>query len=497
MNHPVSLPRLALPTLSEEKLSFEKVHIGCVGDLMLDRYMVGEVGKISPEAPVPVFRLTEETLALGGVGNVAANGASYEATVSLWGRVGEDKGGEEILSLLKESSKIQSFLWKSSSLPTIEKTRVVSQGQHLLRMDQERVERLSPSEEKTIQDHIRSVLPSLKAVVLSDYHKGFLTPSLCQAIIQDAKKLSIPVLIDPKGTDFSFYKGATLITPNRQELALALGTPLLTLEEVVEGAQKMREDLQLEAIIVTLGPEGLLFVPREGEVQRTPTQAREVFDMVGAGDTVIATLAVALGAGISLPEAVYLANLAAGLVVEKKGTSVITREELIYGLGASRSFFSSPHPKLVSLSQGIHKVEHWNHQGLVVGFTNGCFDLLHPGHLKLLQEARLACDRLVVGINSDASVKRLKGMSRPIQDEMMRAHILACQPSVDLVVLFSEDTPESMIHALKPQVLVKGSDYKMNQVVGADFVQGQGGQVLLVDLLPNHSTTRLLQSLAS
>lgn len=486
----ISLPRLPVPSLKKEDFFFENLNILCFGDVMVDRYLKGDISRISPEAPVPVFRLQEETVTLGGAGNVAAGITAYGAHVSLWGRIGQDKGGNDLQDLLTQNPLITSFLSRGSG-PTTEKVRIISQGQHLLRMDQEEVKDLSHKEEIKILKDVQKSLLSSHVLVLSDYEKGFLTPSLCQALIQKARSASVPILVDPKGRDFSKYRGATVLTPNLHELTLALGNPLLSSEDLREAAQKLREDLHIQALVVTLGEQGL-WVLTEQESFKMPSQARQVFDRVGAGDTVISTMAVGLAAGWDLFSSLFVANVAAGFVVEKRGTSVVTKEELLNELGIFLKG-ESLSSKIVTLSQVQFKVQEWKKQGLKIGFTNGCFDLFHEGHLKILQEARAVCDRLIVGVNRDTSVRRLKGKSRPVQEEKLRAHLVACQPFVDGVILFEDDTPEGLIHALAPHVLIKGSDYTLDQVVGADFVEKNGGHVVLVDLLPHMSTTLLLQ----
>ena len=314
-----------------------------------------------------------------------------------------------------------------------------------------------------------------------------LTPGVTAAVIKAAKAAGKPVIVDPKGTDYRRYRGADIVTPNRRELALASGLPVSDDTEIVAAARALIESCGLGAMVVTRSEDGLTVVTKDGRVRHLSAEAREVFDVSGAGDTVIATLAGAIGASIPLEEAAHLANLAAGVVVGKVGTAVVRRAELLAAYHHQE--WAAGEAKVLPLEGAVDRVERWRCQGRRIGFTNGCFDLLHPGHVSLLQQARAACDRLVVGLNSDESVRRLKGDSRPVQTELARATVLASLASVDLVVIFGEDTPLTLIRALRPDVLVKGADYTVDRVVGAEFVQSYGGRVLLADLSAGHSTT--------
>jgi D-beta-D-heptose 7-phosphate kinase/D-beta-D-heptose 1-phosphate adenosyltransferase len=340
---------------------------------------------------------------------------------------------------------------------------------------------------------VEQVLPQHQVTVLSDYAKGVLADGVAEAVITLARKAGHRVVVDPKGHDYSAYRGASLIKPNRRELGQATQHPVATDEEVVAAARSLIEAHGFEAVLVSLSQDGMLLVEASGATHRLEAEAREVYDVSGAGDTVVAVLAAALAAGASFRDAARLANTAAGIVVAKVGTAVVHANELVETL-VDRDALATL--KVLPLPLALDHIARWRHKGLKVGFTNGCFDLLHPGHVSLLNQARRHCDRLVVGLNSDASVKRLKGPTRPVQSEQARAAVLASLASVDLVVLFDEDTPEKLIAEIKPDALVKGADYRLDQVVGADIVQAYGGKVLLAELLPGHSTTATIARLA-
>jgi D-beta-D-heptose 7-phosphate kinase/D-beta-D-heptose 1-phosphate adenosyltransferase len=341
----------------------------------------------------------------------------------------------------------------------------------------------------------RAAAPEQAVVVLSDYDKGVLRDGVAQGVIAAARAAGKPVVVDPKGSDYGRYRGANVLTPNRRELAEATQMPVGTAEEIVAAARRLVGRLDLDALLVTRSQDGMTLVERGGAVHHLPTEAREVFDVSGAGDTVIATFAAAVGAGMSYLDAARISNVAAGIVVGKIGTAVVHNVELSRALRAHD--LGRGEAKVLPAIAALERVREWRQQGLKVGFTNGCFDLLHPGHVSLMKAARAACDRLVVGLNSDDSVRRLKGESRPVQNEAARATVLASLADVDLVVVFDEDTPISLIEALRPDLLVKGSDYTIDKVVGAAAVQATGGKVLLVDLLPGHSTTATIARLSA
>jgi D-beta-D-heptose 7-phosphate kinase/D-beta-D-heptose 1-phosphate adenosyltransferase len=462
----------------------------CIGDVMLDRFVSGRVDRISPEAPIPVFRIDREQSMLGGVGNVVRNLVALGASVEFISVVGRDEAGREVMRLVGELARVEPHLLVDAARPTTIKTRFVSGSHQMLRADRESDAALGAA---TIRDIVRIVAEAAReanVVVLSDYAKGVLGEEITQAAIQAARKFGTKVVIDPKGTDWLRYRGASVLTPNRKELAGVAGQALGDLAAIEKAARKQIKALGLEAILCTRGAEGMALIAKRGKTAVLAALAREVFDVSGAGDTALAAFAAALGAGLAMPDATLLGNTAAGIVVGKVGTAVVSADELRRELLHDAMVQSEA--KIMTREQALDAVQRWRRLGLRIGFTNGVFDLLHPGHVTLLRKAREACDRLVVGLNSDASVKRLKGKDRPIQDEAARSTVLASLASVDAVTIFGDDTPIEVIRALKPDLLVKGSDYTIATVVGAPEVQSWGGKVVLVDLEQGHSTTRLV-----
>lgn len=460
----------------------------CIGDVMLDRFVYGTVDRISPEAPIPVLKIGRQARSLGGAGNVVANLRALGGAVRFISAVGDDETGASILRLLVETELADhSHVVTERRRQTSVKIRYIAGNQQLLRADGETITPITTQSEVAVLAASAAFVPDAHAVILSDYGKGMLTERVIQTIITQAKQLGRPVVVDPKGTDFSRYQGADVITPNRRELAQATGLPTDSDEAVVTAARQLIASCEIGAVVATRSEQGLSVVTRDGAVAHLPAQAREVFDVSGAGDTVIAMLGAAIGSGTTLIDAAHLANLAAGIVVGKVGTAVVRTDELLSALHQEE--WRHTEAKVVPLERAVERVERWRHRGQRIGFTNGCFDLLHPGHVHLVAQARAACDRLVVGLNGDESVRRLKGEKRPVQTEAARAAVLASLASVDLVVIFGQDTPLTLIEALRPDVLVKGADYRLDQVVGADIVQSYGGRVLLADLAAGHSTT--------
>ena len=468
-----------------ERLAGARVAV--VGDIMLDRYVYGEAERISPEAPVPVLRVVEEVEMLGGAGNVLRNLAALGVKAACVAAVGADADGEHVGALIGKETGAAAHLAVLRGWPTSRKTRFVAGGHQLLRVDRERAEPLGGADEEAMIARLSAALEGAKTVILSDYGKGALTARVIAAVVAAAAKAKIPVLADPKGRDFAKYRGALLVTPNRKELGDASGMPVGSDAEVEAAARAIQARAGIAAVLGTRGAQGMTLLDERGAVHHIAAEAREVFDVSGAGDTVIAAVAAGLAAGLPLIDAVRIANCAAGIVVGKAGTAVAYPAEIRAAL--ERQERSAAEGKIANRAAAVERTALWRRRGLRVGFTNGCFDLLHPGHLHLLAQARAACDRLVVGLNSDASVKRLKGNGRPVQDEAARATVLAGLADVDLVTVFGEDTPDALIAALRPDVLVKGADYTMATVVGADFVKSYGGRIVLAELLPGHSTT--------
>lgn len=476
--------------------------VAVIGDVMLDRFLYGAAERISPEAPVPVLRIEREQPVPGGAANVARNVAALGGRASLVGLVGNDDAGASLSHLLAQDSRIESRLVADPARPTTVKSRFVSGGQQLLRADREISEPVAGAAEAMLLQQALEAIRAADAVVLSDYAKGTLSETVLARLIAEARREGKPVIADPKSPSLARYRGVDLLTPNRHELAAATRMPCGDDAAVAAAARAVAAATGIETLLVTRGDQGMTLIRQGCAPLHLHTEAREVFDVSGAGDTVVATLALSLAAAIPLPQAAALANLAAGIVVGKRGTAVVSAAELeaeagnrkpeagAAGLLASGLLDSGR--KIVDLAAAADRVRDWRASGLRVGFTNGCFDLVHPGHVALLAQARAACDRLVVGLNADASVRRLKGPSRPIQSEPARAVVLASLGSVDLVVPFEEDTPLELIRALRPDLLVKGADYRLEQVVGAELVQSYGGRVLLVPLVEGASTTRTI-----
>jgi D-beta-D-heptose 7-phosphate kinase/D-beta-D-heptose 1-phosphate adenosyltransferase len=465
----------------------------CVGDLMLDEFVYGEVSRVSPEAPAPVIAVQRSETNVGGAGNVARNIAALGARCIFAGLVGEDEAGAKLKVDLAREKLIEAVLVTDSSRPTTRKVRFVSEhfSTHMLRADWELAVPAAADVEQRLIDAILPQLARADIVLLSDYAKGVLTARVIRNIIDAAKKLGKRVIVDPKSANFAIYRGATLLTPNRKEFAEATRSRADTDLNIAGAAQDAMVLADCEAMLVTQSEHGMTLVVRGGEAIHVPAMPVKVRDVSGAGDTVAAVLALTLAAGADWETALRMANAAAAVAVGKKGTATVTPAELRRKILPHASLAAEEKIVPVGGDLDAHLAD-WRKQGLRIGFTNGCFDILHPGHVKVLTAARGACDRLIVGLNSDASVKRLKGEGRPVQDERARAEVLAALEAVDLVAIFAEDTPIELIAKVKPSVLVKGGDYTREQVVGHEIVEAAGGEVVLVDILPGHSTTSLV-----
>jgi D-beta-D-heptose 7-phosphate kinase/D-beta-D-heptose 1-phosphate adenosyltransferase len=465
----------------------------CVGDLMLDEFVYGEVSRISPEAPAPVIAVQRSETNIGGAGNVARNIAALGARCILAGLIGEDAAAAQLKAQLSQQSLIETVLVCDPSRPTTRKVRFVSEhfSTHMLRADWELAAPASASIEQKLIDAILPLLPRADIVLLSDYAKGVLTARVLRNVIDAARKLGKRVIVDPKSANFAIYRGATLLTPNRKEFAEATRSHADTTQSIAEAAQDAMQLADCDAMLVTQSEHGMTLVPRGGEAIHVPAHAVKVRDVSGAGDTVAAMLAVTLAAGADWETALRMATAAAAVAVGKRGTAIVTSAEL-RRIILPHAFLAAEE-KIVAASDGLEAcLSDWRKHGLRIGFTNGCFDILHPGHVKVLTAARGACDRLIVGLNSDASVQRLKGDGRPVLDERARAEVLAALEAVDLVVIFEEDTPIKLITQIKPSALVKGGDYSRAEVVGHEIVEAHGGEVLLVEVLPGFSTTSLV-----
>jgi D-beta-D-heptose 7-phosphate kinase/D-beta-D-heptose 1-phosphate adenosyltransferase len=463
-----------------------------IGDSMLDVYVFGAVDRISPEAPVPVVRQQDIRETAGGAANVAVNAVGLGGAAHLIACVGSDHEGQRLEAVLK-GARVTCDLVRTAAKPTTVKTRFAT-GQHqLLRLDREDASAIARADEDAVLAAVAMRLEGCRVVVMSDYNKGMLTDRVLAGVIALAKARGVPVIVDPKRRDFTAYRGATYLKPNRAELHLATGLPVAT-DADIERAGTVAAAAADSAILVTRSEAGMSLVRSDGTAHHMPTHAQRVYDVTGAGDTVIAAFALGLASHRSADEAMAFANLAGGIAVSKPGTAIVLEDEV----EAERSLLADdevvPKGGLVSAETAARLRRIWKRQGLMVGFTNGCFDLLHPGHVTLLKGAAQACDRLIVGLNSDASVHRLKGPTRPVQSEDARAAVLGAIGHVNLVVVFGEDTPVGLIELLQPDLLVKGADYMIDQIVGADIVQKAGGRVMTVDLVPGQSTTRLIES---
>jgi D-beta-D-heptose 7-phosphate kinase/D-beta-D-heptose 1-phosphate adenosyltransferase len=475
---------------------FSQLKVLVVGDIMLDRYIHGEVERISPEAPVPVILHAQRYERAGGAANVAMNLAGLGCQTFLSGFWGKDAEQAELAAIL-ERAKIDTVGVVSCSLPTISKTRIVGRMQQLLRLDIESRDQPPAVEAQRLLERASELATKVHAVILSDYAKGALSKGLCEAVIRAARKAGVPVLADPKTPDFSKYNGATSVCPNLGELAQATGISVHRTEELLAAGQALVSEHDFKFLTVTMSEKGISVLrdaaTGEAAVFHSPARAREVFDVSGAGDTVIATLTAGLAAGLQVETAVELANLAAGIVVGKVGTVPIASHELVAALTPSSGLRAGE--KILDLERIKLRVAEWRASGETIVFTNGCFDLLHVGHITLLEDCRRFGSKLVLGLNADASVARLKGPTRPIVGERERARVMAALAAVDAVVLFAEDTPLELIRALRPDVLVKGGDYIVETVVGHEDVIAAGGRVEIVPTVEGFSTTNLVKKL--
>lgn len=472
---------------------FGQLKVLVAGDIMLDRYIHGEVDRISPEAPVPVIRHAQRYERAGGAANVAMNLAGLGCQTFLAGFWGNDTEQTELTSIM-QGAGIDTSGVVASSLPTISKTRIVGRTQQLLRLDIESRDKHPDIEAQCLLERAAELAGRVDAVILSDYAKGALSKALCEAVIQAARAAGVPVLADPKTPDFGKYAGATTVCPNLGELSIATAVPAHETEALLAAAQTLVVVHDFEFLTVTMSEKGIS-VLRPDSTFHSPARAQEVFDVSGAGDTVIATLAASLAGGLKIETAVELANLAAGVVVGKVGTVPIARHELIALLTPSTGLTAGD--KILDLERIQKRVAEWRASGETIVFTNGCFDLLHVGHITLLEDCRRFGSKLVLGLNADASIGRLKGPTRPIVGERERARVMAALAAVDAVVLFEEDTPMELIRGIRPNVLVKGGDYTVETVVGHEEVLASGGRVEIVPTVEGFSTTNIVKKLTA
>ncbi len=470
-----------------EHLQNAHPHILVIGDLMIDHYLWGGCERISPEAPVQVVDIAKETTVLGGAGNVINNLVALGARVSVAGVIGDDENGRELLAMLDAIKVNTKALVVQENRKTSKKSRVIAANQQILRYDQESKDAISNTSIERILSACESVFESFDMIILSDYGKGVLTETLAQGIISQARSLDKKVLVDPKGVEYAKYRGAHLLTPNKKEAIEATGIEINSDESLESALLWLKEKCRLERSMITLSEDGIAIYD-EG-VKRFPTVAREVFDVTGAGDTVIASLAFALSAGMSIDESAKFSNLAAGVVVGKIGSATVTLDEIVTYESSLHQSSSDAHIK--SFDEIGQIVNYCRSNDNRIVFTNGCFDILHVGHVKYLQEAKSYGDILIVGLNSDASVRELKGPSRPVNTEDDRAYILAALDAVDYVVKFSEETPYELIKMIAPDVLVKGGDYEGKKVVGTEFAK----ELRLVDFVAGKSTTKTIEKI--
>jgi D-beta-D-heptose 7-phosphate kinase / D-beta-D-heptose 1-phosphate adenosyltransferase len=474
---------------------FNSASIFVLGDLMLDTYVWGEVERISPEAPIPIVRVFRRSFQLGGSANVAANLAGLKCKVILAGVLGLDEPGQKLTSLLKEKN-IQSKCIYAQQFPTITKTRIMGGHQQLLRIDEEQPDLLDGKVQSTLFETLTEYIHSINAVILSDYGKGIFNNNFAQQCIQLCLKHRIPVFVDPKNRHWSNYSGASCITPNIQEFNAVCQTMGLLDKNFEESGVKVREFFKLDKLLVTRGAQGMSLFSASDPPLNIPTKIKEVFDVSGAGDTVIATLAACAATGCSFIKAVEFSNIAAGIVVSKLGTYAISFAELQIALAELIDTQLVEQRKMIeSPGYAMSIIEHWRLSGKRIVFTNGCFDLLHLGHVNLLKTAKKLGDKLVVGLNSDSSVRRLKGSQRPVLNEQDRFSVILALECVDIVIIFEDDTPLELIKKIKPDVLVKGADYTKAQVVGNDIIDSWGGRIELLELTENKSTSSIIEKI--
>ena len=470
-----------------ERLKKAKPNILVIGDLMLDHYLWGSCERISPEAPVQVVDIAKETTVLGGAGNVINNLVTLGANVSVSGVIGDDENGKELSVMLKSIGVKTDGLITQNERKTSKKSRVIAVSQQVLRYDRESKDAISEESVDKILNSLEKTLFLYDAIILSDYGKGVLTPSLCQGVITQAKAMNKMVLVDPKGSDYSKYKGAYLLTPNKKEASLATKIDIHSDEALQNALLKLKNECELSISMITLSEDGIAIF--DEKVKRFPTVAKEVYDVTGAGDTVIDSIAFSLSAKKIIEESFKFANLAAGVVVGKIGSATVTLDEIEEYEATLHKSSSDAHIK--SFEEIDRIISRCRLNGKKVVFTNGCFDILHVGHVKYLQIAKSFGDILIVGLNSDESVSRLKGPTRPVNPAEDRAYILAALEAVDYVVPFTEDTPYELIKMLSPDVLVKGGDYEGKEVVGTEFAR----ELRLVDFVDGKSTTTTIQKI--
>jgi D-beta-D-heptose 7-phosphate kinase / D-beta-D-heptose 1-phosphate adenosyltransferase len=476
------------PDLVAAILRLAHANVLIVGDVMLDRYVYGDVSRLSVEAPVPILAIDRELEMPGGAGNVLRNLTALGAAAAFITVVGDDVAGSSLTALIGGQANVEPWLLVQGGRTTTQKTRFIAKGHQLFRADREQTNPIHPRLAERMVRIAVDAMAATSVTVLSDYGKGVLAGDVPTQLLAAARSSGRTLIVDPRGVDFSRYRGADIVMPNRPEVAAATGMPVDTEVAIVAAAVALRERFEFGAVVVTRGNDGMTLVDADG-VRHFPAEAADVYDTSGCGDTALAALAAGVAAKLPLAVAVRLANIAAGVVVAKVGSAVAHEADMLAAVSPERSAIR----KVVSVEEAAELAERWRHRGWRVGFTNGCFDLLHPGHLHLLDAGRNGCDRLIVGLNSDRSVQQLKGPLRPAQPQDARAAILASLASVDLVCVFDEDTPERLIRAVRPDVLITGGAGRVDEGFAADLVREWGGKVTVADVLPGHSTQATLE----
>jgi D-beta-D-heptose 7-phosphate kinase/D-beta-D-heptose 1-phosphate adenosyltransferase len=475
------------PLVQKIPSTFSSLKILVIGDLILDKYVWGEVSRTSPEAPVPIVLTRSEQYVPGGAANVVSNLRAMDASVTVMGIVGADDYGNKLIKLLADLGAHTEKILQDSNRPTILKTRIIAQGQQLIRIDQEKCEPIDHAMAQQLANRYRQILEGFDGVILSDYQKGLLTADFLQALISEARQCKVPIIADPKGADYSKYKGVNLLTPNVKEAQEASHIPIEDGESLCRAGFHLLKSVHADAIAITRGRDGVSVFQPPSRVDHIAGHTREVYDITGAGDTFISHLGLGLFSGMTYVEAAQLGNYAGAIVVGKLGVASVSPQELLAFI--KEETYSTKRKTLAELTVLVNDLKS---QGKRVVFTNGCFDLLHIGHIKFLQQARECGDCLIVALNSDSSVRALKGPPRPIIGENERADILAALNSVDYVTIFYDETPEAVIKALQPDVLVKGKNIPLEEVVGREIVESYGGQVRLLPVLHDISTSKLL-----
>lgn len=467
--------------------NFKNLSILVVGDVMLDEYWMGSCSRISPEAPIPIVKINraKRILRAGGAANVAVNCSNLGANVEIFGTIGTDSSGLSLSKILTENG-IKDELIRNIYLPTITKQRILSQNQQLIRLDFE--ELLKKNDIKEIEDRLSQKSINSDLIIFSDYAKGM--DCVIEKLIKIAKQKSIPILVDPKGNNFSKYKNATILTPNLKEF-IGVAGDINSENELISKGRKLIDDLNLQGLLITRGEKGMTFINKNSDIYNFTDTPKQVFDITGAGDTVISTLGICIASGLNFEKSCYVANKAASLVVSKLGTSSVKLSELENLL----NYKADHDPRITSEEELLNFINLSRFSNQKIVMTNGCFDIIHPGHINFLNEAKSLGDKLIVAVNSDDSIRRIKGQSRPINNLNSRMKILSEIKSVDYVVSFDEDTPYNLITKIKPDFLVKGGDYEINEIIGSDFVLSYGGKILSLNYYEDFSTTKIINKI--